>query len=195
MKEFNYKSKEIFDAKCTAGGEEKRQETLQGKKETAEDKEFYQNQKEGKVCYTIYFSFYLGYLTCFFINICYDLVLVNNSASPLCWKACRLQQDQIINVTNSGNWVESWRTFTKKDPHLFLQGGYCTSFVDQKWQKPHTSQQKQEVQAQTSKAKSDVEILNMSKLAVFDDSDKDVEDFTLSDQCDDYMPKIKKKKY
>ena len=195
MKEFNYKSKEIFDAKCTAGGEEKRRETLQGKKETIEDKEFYQNQKEGKVCYTIYFSFYLGYLTCFFINICYDLVLVNNSASPLCWKACRLQQDQIINVTNSGNWVESWRTFTKKDPHLFLQGGYCTSFVDQKWQKPHTSQQKQEVQAQTSKAKSDVEILNMSKLAVFDDSDKDVEDFTLSDQCDDYMPKIKKKKY
>ena len=82
MKEFKYKSKEIFDAKCTAGGEEKRQETLRGKKETAEDKEFYQNQKEGKACYTIYFSFYLGYLTCFLINICYDLVLVNNSASP-----------------------------------------------------------------------------------------------------------------
>ena len=53
----------------------------------------------------------------------------------------------------------------------------------------------QEVPAQTSKAKSDAEILNMSKLAVFDDSDKDVEDFTLSDQCDYYMPKIKKKKY
>ena len=35
----------------------------------------------------------------------------------------------------------------------------------------------------------------MSKPAVFDDSEKDHEDFILSDQCDDYVPEIKKGKY
>ena len=76
-----------------------------------------------------------------------------------------------------------------------MQGGYCTSFVDPKWQKSHSCQQKREVQAQVSKGKSDAEILNMSNPAIFDDSDKDNEDFILSDQCDDYVPEIKKEKY
>ena len=35
----------------------------------------------------------------------------------------------------------------------------------------------------------------MSNPAVFDDSNKDDEDFILSDQCDDYVPEIKKEKY
>ena len=35
----------------------------------------------------------------------------------------------------------------------------------------------------------------MSNPAIFDDSDKDNEDFILSDQCDDYVPEIKKEKY
>lgn len=35
----------------------------------------------------------------------------------------------------------------------------------------------------------------MSNLAVFDDNDKDDEVFILSDQCDDYVPEIKKGKY
>lgn len=40
---------------------------------------------------------------------------------------------------------------------------------------------KEEVQAQTSEVKSDKEILTMSKPAVYDDSGKDNEDFTMSD--------------
>ena len=35
----------------------------------------------------------------------------------------------------------------------------------------------------------------MSNPAVFDDSDKDNKDFILSEQCEDYVPEIKKGNY
>ena len=65
LKEFKDKWKEIFIVKYTDEGRRKRQGTLRGVKETAEDNKFCQNLKERKVCYTIYLSFYLDYLMLF----------------------------------------------------------------------------------------------------------------------------------
>ena len=48
---------------------------------------------------------------------------------------------------------------------------------------------------QSKIAKSDAEIMNISNPVLFDDGDKDNEDCILSDQCDDYVPEIKKWKY
>ena len=65
-----------------------------------------------------------------------------------------------------------WLTLISTTAIVFFAGWlYCT-VVNPKWQKLHSHQQKWVVQAQTSKAKSESEILDMSNPAIFFDSDK-----------------------
>ena len=84
--------------------------------------------------------------------------------------------------------------------YIFLQTGYCSTYVDPKWRKSHLRKQTRDAQAKASKAKSGEEIFNMSNPVVLDDSDKEElasdNDCQGDDQCD-YIPKpdVKKGKY